>query len=253
MKETEPQKDQGGPATRAALPQESRGIALPKPPAALAGLFEHRPSGEQTSAYEEFLALIIEEHQPQGLREWFQVNEVVNAEWARRRNSKIGRSILRIAEAKALYTRLADAFADDELKKLADTGSPEPTQADASVEEKVPQRLAREWRKKALAAVSGDPAAIDWVEQRLGRTDAAPEIAMAPDFAGTLNLLGLAQRLTASETQRREGGLNELERLAEKRGAQIALAVVETTAGRVPKLADYARMRFAEERAKRKP
>lgn len=63
------------------VPGTSLETTTPKLPAAMAVLFEQpaAPPGGSMARYDRMLALAIDELRPRGLRDWYQIREIVDA------------------------------------------------------------------------------------------------------------------------------------------------------------------------------
>ena len=131
-----------------------------------------------------------------------------------RRGTLAERNVWDAGIAESLQRRLLDLAAAEELAQRDKDGGPPLTQRDEGIEETLRQSWWRQQKQLARAAVSGDKAAIENIEKRLG--PGTVKINAAVDFDKVYDSLTAIDRVVTSARAECENAFRALEKLQKR-------------------------------------
>jgi hypothetical protein len=166
------------------------------------------------------------------------VGQFAYDQWSLLQLRPVRKWLVEAAIANAVHEQLAAAEAARLAHEAREWGMP--GQKTPSAEIMIGLELWRSFRKQAFAAVSGDSAAIDFVERELG----AGKLTLGPETAGhlerTFRTQLLADRVVAAALGRCANTCRELERMASKRPERSELPAPNTNRSRVLPIWEFA-------------
>jgi hypothetical protein len=206
------------PSGSALASAESTLLATAKIPAAIRPLLGAAPccAGEQGALYLDILNLHIEVWNPVGLREWQALKRIADCDWECIRYGKATTWGFNAVIARSLFRRIIEHACDKELARLAKEQK-FPTHADPSVEMQLSQECFIFWRRTALKAVMGDPAAIREVECQLGAGTVVLDVFAAKEFEEHIPSQIKIECLIQAALKTRDDAYDELEALVSAR------------------------------------
>jgi hypothetical protein len=206
------------PALRSVPASNARSLLSPIVPLAFQSILGPRPccAGEDPAAYDLLFETIAEPWQPQRFDEFRLVKVIADCEWDMLRYGRATTFTFNAVIARTLLARIVDRLCEQKLTKQEKHGYVL-LQRDPSPEQEISQRTYRVCRRTALAAVSGDQAAIAEVERLLGPGSVVLDVFAADEFEASLDKKAQIERLIQAELSKQNAASNALERLVSKR------------------------------------